>query len=310
MVKIFTDTSYAIINKLRDSVAKYTELSAVLKGTATIRSTASKIIDPLGSYNLTGIIEILFDNFRKQGIVSLTSTLVEAFEFKVPEKDVYSDPTIGLTFKDKWLMDWLRKGLNKKMTTDQLVTGILVKSYPRGAIRTKLLEDIDSYYVERKRFEDINEDEQVEKEGGGDLPLYYRLSETLKRMKKRGEFPGGGKPRTEYSNTGSNKHHGKVTELVEIAAVTSDNGKLYSGPIKKSQGITFQDEKGKTHTYVAVFKKSEVCPKCYPESGSAVICIRNSKPIPCFAVQCDKCKMYGHKHAYCQQLVPSQQPSI
>jgi hypothetical protein len=86
----------------------------------------------------------------------------------------------------------------------------------------------------------------------------------------------------------------------EASSVSASSQKYYSGEVPKSAQprITVFDGK-RSHTYVAVRKKSSICTACYPERGTATA----PHPKPCFDHKCKKCGFYGHKEGTCLQTI-------
>jgi hypothetical protein len=86
----------------------------------------------------------------------------------------------------------------------------------------------------------------------------------------------------------------------EASSVSASSQKYYSGEVPKSTQprITVFDGK-RSHTYVAVRKKSSICTACYPERGVASA----PHPKPCFDHKCKKCGFYGHKEGTCLQTI-------
>lgn len=305
MIKTFSTLNFLLINKIKDAIAdKYTELYSLLQGSTIIKSTKTKMINPIGLYKLSGVMEILQERFRKVGLVTVATSLVAALDHRLIDKDVFSNPTIVLQYTDRFVTDWIRSGMMKQLTLGQLSSVILINLIPKGQLKLKLLEVIEQHALDK--IKDTEEDSDV-----NDLVLYYKLTDALKKWEERNNFANSNKKKihTSIGDTLSNKANVRNKDILEnaadaeIADAAIDNDKKYKQDVLKSQNITFKDSQGKVHTYVAVSKPSSICNKCYPESGTAAFCQVNGKDKPCFAIKCLKCNKYGHKQAYCQQAI-------
>lgn len=288
LLKTYVDANFQLIGKINYAVLQFPQLKVALNGTTTINATIEKIVSPLASYKLAGVMAILYEQFRKQGIVSLTTSLVSAFEYKLTEKEVSTDCTLALQFCDKLLSDWVRKDLFSQITMDQLMCSVLINTLPKGPTKNSLFEEVDSYNLRLHNGDTTAEDESE------DLQLYYRLSKVLKQRKQRQDFPSNKNAYDKYKR-----------DQIENAAAgeIADSVSLYTTEILKSKGITYKDKQNRIHTYIAVSRKSLICDKCYPESGSANTCEKNGKVKQCYAIQCNTCKLFGHKSEYCKQKV-------
>ena len=288
LLKTYVDANFQLIGKINDAVLQFPQLKVALNGTTTIKATNEKIVSPLASYKLAGVMAILYEQFRKQGIVSLTTSLVTAFEYKLTEREVSTDCTLALQICDKMLSDWVRKDLFSQITMDQLMCSVLINCIPKGSVRNSLFAEVDSYNLRLQNDDTVAEDESK------DLQLYYRLSQVLKLRKQRQDFPNNKNAQDKYKR-----------DQIENAAAgeIADSVSLYTSEVLKSRGITYKDKQDRIHTYIAVSKKSLICDKCYPESGSANTCEKNGKVKQCYAIQCNTCKLFGHKSEFCKQKV-------
>jgi len=316
---LFNECSLQIVNKVREVVAKHPSIQGVLKGTVIIRSTNEQLCNPLESNNLSGIMEILYERYQKKTFVSFTINLMELLSWTMTDEDSLLNPAKGVTEVQQMLSRWRSRDMEKELTTDNLFVAVLIKAIsPKASqLRTSLLTEIHKYHMSGA--------EELTNGSATDLPMFNFVCQHMiqhqstlqyaSRMKKavntttnNGQSSGG---YNKYNNSNYKNNRDTIEaaadateEVQEANAAREMSAQLYKHEVPRDKGIKYtHPTTNQTHPYVAVSKKSVLCPICYPENGDGTACGKDGANKKCYAILCTKCNMYGHPKAGCKQVV-------
>ena len=142
------------------------------------------------------------------------------------------------------------------MTPDHFWSAAYIRSLSSDSdFRKDLLSDVARFI--RMSLDKHDDD-------GNDIPIFTFIKEYVKDFRESRQFG-----RVNRSQVGQSQRN--YRELTENAAVadSTPTGKLFDSEVPLSQGIKAKDNVGREQKYVAMKKKSSICPKCYPESGPA-----------------------------------------
>lgn len=281
----------AIVGRIKVVIKRFSTLSKVLTTTVRVRATGEEIVDPTGeTQSLTGIVEILFQRYRKRGFVTITTDLMGLMSIEFSRLMSDEEPWKGFEDVERMLADWRKKELFKKLTEDYLFTSAYLKAlHPESKFRMTLLTEVSKYIRDLK---------ETDYEDPNSLPIFNHIKKVLEEERVNRGFAkiksSGAVSNTSAASSGTAPpRRGNV----QFAAAAED-GKLFADEVLKTQGVKVTDKKGKIYGYVAVRK---LCAKCFPQSGAPIPCEIAGADKKCYNIQCNKCKFYGHRGSTCMQ---------
>jgi hypothetical protein len=265
-----------------------------------VRATGEDINDPYNNNNLSGIVECLYDKYRKKTFVTFTNSLIDVMSFTMTFENTENSPWIAFEEMELTIANWKKKSLFKFMTEDQFFSAAYLKGmHAESKFRKELITETTKFIRNS-----IENEDNLNDSSSTSMPIFKFIKDYVKVERENRKFAnkevrsiGGPSARKPYDPSWIKNKKLSNTENAAVANTSNETGKLYSGEVMKMQKVTIEDNKGKKHVYAATKKKSSLCPKCFPDSGVITdACARK-----CFGEQCTKCGYYGHISYYCMQ---------
>ena len=328
----FLDSILHIVFKLKVSISKHPMIQKQLSTTTTIVSTGEDLMNPYESQNLSGIMSTLTARYGKNTFSNYPTVLTTTIGWRAT--DGRSDSQ-SFGEVESIAGEWKKFEYFKLMTEDYFFSAVFLKGMQSSPFRKELITETMKFIRKQNESDLLNDDMSNSSQyQESTMPIFKFIKQYVEteRENKLFAIQNGEVKSTSTSgltgsgNNGSNqvkgfnpnwnkKNNNSETAAVAVVGSTSESAlaatsnsssvsaavvpkKLYSTEITKIQNIPVTDSKTlKVHSYVAVIKKSQICSKCYPDSGNPTSpCGRL-----CFAAQCNKCGFFGHKGYHCMQ---------
>ena len=310
----YKDAMIQLVTKVKNAVKNYPAIEKLL--TTTVVINAVRVNNPLETNSLPGIVASLNIEYRKKTFASFANYLQDLLSWKASEEKSQNAPWECYTEIESIYAEWRENKLFQHMTEDQLFSAAFLHGLDsKTPFRKELIQEVNKFI--RNKLMSEEEDENGEPvtvlNDKEQMPIFTFIKEYVRIEKQNRGFgkKEGGTSGTTGSDTkvgvkttwnghrSSRDQHkeNNVEAAASAAANTVNEKKLFANEVLKTQGISCEDMKGKQHAYVAVKKQSQICDKCYPESGAAT----NKCSRPCYGVQCNKCGHYGHRAGVCMQ---------
>jgi hypothetical protein len=307
---LFMDLASHCSSKIRSVVPKFPLLQASLSTTVVLPHTGECIDNPYDANHLPGTLYLLEQKFRKPNFVYLAGKVHELMNWKLAP----GEPILNAVGQvERMLHTWTRDKLYEQLSKDVLFALIFANGFPfstavRKAAVDAILEELSALSNHTSKY------------AADPMPVFRATTKAVEDHAHAQKFnatgvanspvpqaaaPAGAAaattPTTEYYRTPRYRSRGTVesaaaadVSAADLHAAQAQATERYTGEILKRDGkkCVIND---RIHAYVAVRHQTTVCAGCY--GNPATPC----KPRPCFCVQCDKCKYYGHRAAVCRQ---------
>jgi hypothetical protein len=119
IISAYIDAKMQIISKIKVSVQNYPMVAKQLNTTTTVRATGEDISNPYSNNNLSGIIECLYDKYRKRTFVTFTNNLIEVMSFSITKEQTENNPWTSFEEMEIIMANWKKR---------------IVQIYDRGSI--------------------------------------------------------------------------------------------------------------------------------------------------------------------------------
>lgn len=289
----------AVSLKILTAVEGRQDIKDKLKGNITIFD--EEICNPFDSQNLPGMLFILRNEYYRLSFLSFSTQFLNVLEFELDEKNTNAHPEKAVLYFQKQYALWKSRNLWAMMREDVFFSTLLVRSLHTSAVKNEVVRKLKTEMEKYEAAMNEDGDESTLKP----MALFKSLADTIKTHEQyKKQVPemhvrdSTGANRTKKSGTPSTAG----TERAAAATITPPKatGAKFEGEVQKTENhmITIKGKFGQRSVpYIAVAKKSDICQRCYPDSGSAT----NPCERPCRLFSCNKCQLYGHLSSNCLQ---------
>ena len=296
-----------LTQRIKASVVSVTKIHNKLTATVCLDSTGEFIANPFENSNLSGICQILRDEYFTANLVSFNRDFSDVLSCPVSQTQLVANPLLASTCTDKRISEWVSVNSWKFMTMDIFFTNILLGYLPNNAFKQKCVAEMFDF-LQKIESGDV-ETSTDGQEGVGSMPVYQHLVDFMRVQHESESYLSitapknqGNAPKTQQQQQQQQqqpKQQGipfgqRRTAMYETAASTVT---LHAGEVSNEKNVTVRDaDTGIPHRYTATKEK---CAKCYGKStGDASVGVHQPR---CYGGECPKCKLFGHKPASCMQ---------
>eukprot|EP01034_Spumella_vulgaris_P034105 gene34105-42053_t len=311
-------------SKLKSAVKEYPSIVERLKTKVRLPCTGATIFDPHTSNNLSGMYEMMYQDYSKASLVIFSRMLLDWVDHSVSLERCDSFPLQVVNDADQTLKSWYQLDLWHYMNLDRFSVVMMLKSMDKDSrLREDALKELFAFI---RKLEGSFGEEAYNEIADSEMPMYTYLSDWIRDeynpaknfdeaslSKRKGK---GDKPTQQPPAAGNKNNYPRRNQLGESAAsaegaenkgggqqknaTSVQNGgksmdamKLASGPYSKE--VTRADwlycvaQDGRKHLYTAT---SQRCPNCTGEK-------KHAYPACCLS-KCS-CGLFGHKTQDCKQ---------
>ncbi len=315
-----------ITTKLKSAVEKYPEIVNKMNQTVILNIGGRDIVikNPYVECSLTGMIQVLRNEYVKLNLVTFKSKLMDIMNSKLPRNQM-DNPEFGVTMISQHYNSWNSQGMGKYFTPDMFWTVNFLRQYDQECeVYNECLERV-LYFLHNQSNE--TSEHRVPDVAGmlyPGMPIFSDLMTWLKEYympKIKDRNPGLGamkqyksKP---YYNTNiqsnNNNHTKQQSSQVQssqwgYAAITNDANDINRA--KKAEGYFNREVKREDNLYILIpdrknqgqMKKvlyvatKECCQMCANFNAPS-----EHKPRCYTKSHCIRCRWYGHHDKDCRQ---------
>ena len=283
-----------IVQKIKNAISDNTLLQTKLKQNVIVNGDA--VHRPLITDNLSGIYQILYNEYNKVSISFLCDFLLRLLSVSMTADEADSNPAALVTTIAPMIKQWHDMQLDKHLTADMLFVVALLKGYPSNSkARVESLQVV--LREAQARETDPHRTSRAEAYPG--MAMYSELvnfiNEILAKSKQFGPTAVD-KPKDTKVRYAAEK-----SSVLETAAVAVTERSVSSCPssrqyvtgtyrseITRDQNLYVKNQFDNSFIYTATKQPCSMCqhvPRCYNH-------------------HCPKCKLYGHKVQQCHQHPP------
>lgn len=293
-----------LTQRIKASVVSVTKIHNKLTATVCLDSTGEFIANPFENSNLSGICQILRNEYFTANLVSFNRDFSDVLSCPVSQSQLVTNPLLASTCTDKRISEWVSVNSWKFMTMDIFFTNILLGYLPNNAFKQKCVAEMFDF-LQKIESGDVDTSTGGQ-EGVGSMPVYQHLVEFMRVQHESESYLSitapknqGNAPKTQPQQQQQPKQPGipfgqRRNPMYETAASAVT---LYAGEVTNEKNVTVRDTNtGIPHRYTATKEK---CAKCYGKStGDESVGVHQPR---CYGGECVKCKLFGHKPASCMQ---------
>lgn len=291
-----------IVGKLKSAVRSYQEIVSKLQCRVIIQETGDVVENPYETNSLTGMLEILKNEYVKANLVQFKHRLLDVLNFRLTKNQMDGNPFYGIQAITQKINVWKSMGLFAYLNEDIFWTVCFLRMYDNTSdIYQKALAH-SMEFIYRMENEDIGRSTNLLYQ---DMPIFTDLFEWINKVytpaieytQKNGSNGGGNGNKSNGSTSNNpqqqrNKYRSNYHSN-EWAYIGVDNGIIknlkpaeaaYDREVTRKDNVFIEDAKGNRHLYTATAQQCQNCST-----------LNNKHPNPCcYRGQCRKCKFYGH----------------
>jgi hypothetical protein len=311
-----------IVHKLKATLRASPELCTKLQGTVMLKNN-DVITNPYDNNSLPGLLEFLHLEFARANLVVLKHRLIDVLNFKL-RRDQMEDPIAGADIIMRKINDWRSMKLFQYFSEDIFWTVAYLLQYSPDSDVYKKALDHSMAFIHKMSEETITDtfSNDGSRRSLGEkrllfpqMPIFSNLYEWLTNVykpsvdynKKQADH-GTGKLGGINNNISQQKGNGisgqtsnnkfqksstafvaKETTAMRMKPISSEP---YDREVHRNEMLYILDPNGNRMLYTATLIP---CSACTTENK------KHPRPV-CFPGECHKCKYYGHKERYCNNL--------
>jgi len=293
-----------LTQRIKASVVAVNKIHNKLTATVCLDRTGEFIANPFETSNLSGICQILRDEYFTANLVSFNRDFSDVLSCPVSQNQLIANPLLASTCTDKRISEWVSVNSWKFMTMDIFFTNILLGYLPNNTFKQKCVAEMFDF-LQKIESGDV-ETSTAGQEGAGSMPVYQHLVDFMRVQHESESYLSitapktqGNAPKNQQQQQQQPKQQGiqfgqRRNSMYETAASVVT---LHAGEVTNEKNVTVRDtDTGIPHRYTATKEK---CAKCYGKStGDASVGVHQPR---CYGGECVKCKLFGHKSASCMQ---------
>ena len=118
VLKSYFDAMIKMVGRIDEATLKFPFIRQHLTGTVVMSTTGELISNPLNSMSLPGIVQILFDKYHKNNIISIAMALMACMFWKLTKQETEENPQKGVIEVEKIFADWEQRSFWEQLTKD------------------------------------------------------------------------------------------------------------------------------------------------------------------------------------------------
>lgn len=303
-----------LTQKIKASVANVSKVHNKLTATVCLDSTGEYIANPFATSNLSGLCQILKNEYYTANIITFNRDFADVLSCPVTQTQLMANPLLAAVWTDKRISEWVSVDCWKFMTMDIFFVNILLGYLPNNAFKQKCVAEIFDFLQKMESDRSLGDESQS---GVGSMPIYQHLVEFMRVQFESESYMSITAPKNQGNTSqktpaqqqsqqkvggghGSYTPHRTYGNGVEMAASVST---LYTGEVTRDKNVSVRD--AMTGTIFAYSATKEKCALCYGKpTGDKSLTPHAPR---CFGGDCVHCKLFGHKSRSCMQDLAKQQ---
>jgi len=316
-----------------------------MSSSVVLRATGITVHNPYensdSGKSLSGMYQLLYDQFKKWSIKHLTMSLMELFRFRLTAEQTRDKPSAAVDYFTTKQHKWILGKIWEQMTFDYFWVVLLLNSFdPNVAIRDdivreamKIIRDYEAELVAQANSEKTLDLRSPTNDHS--TVIFNRIADYIKEIMsvreldlgtklsatgKIGGGGGGGSGGKMRDINSSNAFAADDAAAATVANTTADiippgvidprNNRKYDQPVPKASNPSRQPQVWHTlHRrsipYIAVTTLQAVCDTCFNAAGalSGQFCTSplTKDGTACYQGKCKSCGYYGHGVRVCLQ---------